>query len=172
MVLSGGAFSRRAKIEEMSAAARNLQSCLVHQFEVSLSSRDRLQLSIEVDAEGLIVSSKLSGTGCSEMLELLQSTRPQLSGQLSEVPLPSGAGHAAILMRELLLRAKGQWNFPYQEEELCHCRAISTRKVDDAIIGGCHSVDAVKRATSASTSCGTCRWDIESILKCRLAERS
>jgi bacterioferritin-associated ferredoxin len=150
------------------SAARAVQLNSVTEFEVSLSSRDRLHLSIDVNSEGEVVSAQLTGSGCSELLGMLAAVRPQLTGKLIDIPLPEGKTHSAIMMRELLLKAKGQWNFPYKEDELCHCRAVTTRKVDDAIIGGCQSVEAVKRATSASTSCGTCRWDIESILKYRL----
>jgi bacterioferritin-associated ferredoxin len=151
----------------MSAAAA-LKLKTLSEFEVSLSSRDRLRLALDVDENGTILSAQLTGSGCSELLSLLGTVRPLLKGKLADLQLPEGRSHSAILMRELLLKAKEQWNFPYKEEELCHCRAVSTRKVDDAIISGCHTVEAVKRATSASTSCGTCRWDIESILKYRL----
>lgn len=150
------------------SAARSLQLKTVSEYEVSLSSRDRLHLIVEIDADGEIVSAQLTGSGCSELLSLLARVRPQLRGKLIDLALPEGQSHSVMLMRELILRAKGQWDFPYKDEELCHCRAVAMRKVDDAIISGCHSVETVKRATSASTSCGTCRWDIEAILKYRL----
>lgn len=165
--LDAAASEAYAIIKKMSAAPQ-LTLKNISEFEVSLSSRDRLHLAIEVNDEGVITFAKLTGSGCTELLSLLATVRPLLKGRLDEVPLPKGTSHSAILMRELLLKAKDQWNFPYKEEELCHCRAVATRKVDDAIIGGCHSFEAVKRATSASTSCGTCRWDIEAILKYRL----
>ncbi len=141
------------------------------QIEVRLAFRDSVHLSLEVSEAGEILTSTLTGSGCTEFLKLMAEWRPRFKGQLAELPLPGGQTHSAILMRELILRAQGRWEFPYKDEELCHCRGVPAAVVDSAIIGGCHTVDQVKRATSASTSCGTCRWDIESILKYRLAEK-
>lgn len=135
--------------------------------EVALPLRDRVSLSLEVEG-GQIRSSRLHGVGCTEFLKLLRDWRPKLTGELDAVPLPPGESHAAILLRELILKAQGKWDFPYKEEELCHCRAVLTSVVDAAIVGGCKTSAAVSRETSASTSCGTCRPDVEAILKYRL----
>ena len=157
----------------MSSTARDLSKAsdpgagVTFETEVQLAARDRIRLRLVV-AEGEIREAKLSGIGCPEMLALITEWRPKLTGKLSDLPLPAGGGHAAILLRELLLRAQGKWAFPYKDEELCHCRSVPTKKVDDAIIGGLRSVDAISRATSAGTSCGTCRPDIEKILNYRL----
>lgn len=142
------------------------------EIEVSLVARDRLRLHVDVGSDGVIESATLTGSGCSELLRLIVEMRARLQGPLADVTLPEGTGHAAILMRELLLRAKGQWHFPFPEEELCHCRGIATQKVDEAIVSGCHDLDSIRRATSANTSCGTCRWDIDSILKYRLHQKT
>ena len=138
--------------------------------EVSIENRDRLSLKFRLDEDGVIRDAKLSGSGCSDLLKLIQAMRPQLRGPINSLPIPPGTNHAAILMRELLLKAKGEWKFPYGEDEVCHCRGVSTARVDQAIIGGCHSVEAVKKATSAGSSCGTCRMDVECIIKYRLQQ--
>lgn len=151
-------------------AARNIMSSPiveVSEVEVHLEGRDRLHLRLET-LEGEIIRASLKGSGCPELLKILAETRLTLKGRLSDVPLPRGSGHAALLVRELILKARGEWKFPYLEEELCHCRAVPTSKVDQAIVGGCHSVFAVARQTSAGTSCGNCRYDTESIIKYRL----
>ena len=83
-------------------------------------------------------------------------------------PLPTGNSHSEILLRELILKAKKEWNFPYEHVELCHCRAVLTSTVDQAIISGAHTPEKVSRLTSASTACGTCKPDVEQILKFRL----
>ena len=137
-------------------------------IEVSIENRDRLSLQFRLDENGEIADARLSGSGCSDLLVLMQAMRPQLRGAMKSLAIPPGTNHAAILMRELLLKAKGEWRFPYSDEEICHCRGISTARVDQAIIGGCHTVEAVKKATSAGSSCGTCRMDVESIIKYRL----
>lgn len=135
--------------------------------EARLDARDWIELTLQLDGDK-IVSASLRGRGCTDLLNLLALTRSTLTGSLKEVPLPKGDGHAAILMREVLLKARGEWKFPYEEEELCHCRAVPTSKVDQAIVGGCHSVFAVARQTSAGTSCGTCRPNTERIIAYRL----
>jgi bacterioferritin-associated ferredoxin len=134
---------------------------------VSLPGRDELTLDLDV-VKGEIAQARLSGRGCPEFLKLMQAWRPKLTGALADVPLPEGNTHSEILLREALLKARGEWDFPYKDEELCHCRAVATAKVDAAIVGGCHSVRAVARETSAGTSCGSCRPDTEAILDYRL----
>lgn len=147
-------------------------TCLVEpqsiELEVGCEGRDILRLHLQLGADGLIAASRLTGVGCPDLLKILQDYRPRLSGRLSDVAVPEGNGHASMLMRELVLRARGEWNFPYAEDELCHCRQVPTAKVDQAILSGCHSVAAVSKATSAGTSCGTCRADIERVLRYRL----
>ena len=135
--------------------------------EVSLPGRDRVSLSLQIH-DGNIVSGSLQGSGCPKLLKLMQAWRPKLAGDLSALEVPQGTDHSEILLREAVLKAKGEWQFPYEEEELCHCRAISTAKVDAAIVGGCHNVRSVARETSAGTSCGSCRPNTEAIIAWRL----
>jgi bacterioferritin-associated ferredoxin len=137
---------------------------------VSLEGRDDLSLALDV-VNGEISNARLTGRGCTEFLKLIQAWRPKLTGAVGTVEIPKGNSHAEILLREALLKAKGEWKFPYQEEELCHCRAIATSKVDAAIVGGCRSVRSIARETSAGTSCGSCRPDTESIINYRLQQK-
>ncbi|MES2963602.1 MAG: (2Fe-2S)-binding protein [Bdellovibrionota bacterium] len=136
-------------------------------IEVSLPARDRLTLELEVDRDE-VKRAQLVVVGCTEILKLAQEWRPKLKGPLAQIPLPEGTGHAVLMLREAILKARGEWKFPYTDEELCHCRAVATSKVDAAIVGGCHSMQAVAQETSAGTSCGTCRVDTDAIIKYRL----
>lgn len=138
-------------------------------FQVGSTGRDQLFLTLKTQ-EGKIIESKLTGVGCPELLKLLGEWRPKLQGDLQALSVPTGVGHAQMLFRELILRAKGEWLFPYKEDELCHCRAVPTQKVDEAVICGAHTVLSVSQRTSAGTSCGTCKPDIEQVLKYRLAK--
>lgn len=147
-------------------SAPKLQTQKVTQT-VSLQGRDEITLDLDV-VNGEIAHSRLTGRGCPEMLNLMQAWRPKFKGALSAVEIPKGNSHSEILLREAILKARGDWKFPYEEEELCHCRAIATSKVDAAIIGGCRSVRAIARETSAGTSCGSCRPDTEAIINYRL----
>lgn len=136
-------------------------------IKVAIDGQDELTLTYELDAQQSLISAKLSVIGCPQMMELVQKWRPLLKGAVAEVPLPTESHHAAILLRQLILQLQGKWNFPYTDYELCHCRAIPTKKVDDAIICGAKTVRDVSRKTSAGTACGTCRPDIEKVLKYR-----
>ncbi len=144
----------------------------VIEVEVSLRARDHLSLRLEVNDSKQILSSRLKGQGClaflKEMVGLRDYLRAHPNSLLQDIPIPSGTSHSAMLIRESILKVQGLWKLPYQEEEICHCRAVPTQKVDEAIVSGCHTVERIKRVTSASTSCGTCRPDIESLIRYRL----
>ncbi len=137
------------------------------ELSVALSGRDELHLALDV-VNGEIAAAKLTGCGCLEFLKLMEIWRPKLKGRLNEVEIPAGQSHSEMLLREALLKAKGAWVFPYADEELCHCRAVATSKVDSAVVGGCRTVRAIARETSAGTSCGSCRLDTEAIIDFRL----
>lgn len=144
--------------------------------------RDEVSVTIEFEGEqetNPIRSLKFSGSGCSSFLQALRSfetqvmalapTKRLLTGSPDFDRLISpGADHVAILIRELVLRARGSFALPYKDPELCHCRAVPTDVVDRAIISGCHTVQSVARMTSAGTSCGTCKPDTESLIAYRL----
>jgi bacterioferritin-associated ferredoxin len=129
---------------------------------------DEVSLTLELDSEERIASSALTGVGCRHFLNSLAELRAQLRGFLRSVPLPSGDDHVALLLKEVLLKARGEWAPPFTEDEICHCREVSTEKVSAAIVGGCHTASDVGRITSAGTSCGSCRPDIENLIAYRL----
>ena len=137
-----------------------------HNIEVKLSGRDELRLLVE-SQDGQILKAQLQGIGCLPFLRLLAQYRPQLKGSMEQLAAPVGSGHGEMMLREAILRLQGKWKLPYTEAELCHCRAVPTEKVDQAILGGFHTVESVGRETSAGTACGTCRPDIEALLKYR-----
>lgn len=131
-----------------------------------LDGRDTL----EIFDEGGVTRHRV--VGCEALLELVQALRARHGDDPVKWDLPSGDSHTELLVREFILRARGQWALPYGHDEICHCRMVQTRVVDQAIVAGAHSTDAVSRATSASTACGTCRPDVEKILRYRLAKSS
>ncbi len=50
------------------------------------------------------------------------------------------------------------------EPAICVCMGVGAGAIRAAITGGCHSVDAVGKATKAGTNCGSCRPEIGAIL--------
>ena len=138
--------------------------------EVGLRDRDRISLKIELESDK-IVNSVFEFRGCPRLLQRGQEFRRvlnQLIGQsIAKIVAPTEGDHVSVLIRELIHRLQGEWQPPYNEKELCHCRQVSLYAVDAAVISGAKAVQAVSRKTSAGTGCGTCRPDIKKILDYR-----
>lgn len=135
---------------------------------VSLSARDEVNLTAKLKEE-VLTEVKIRAIGCYPFLQRVDRLRQTLEGQrLDQIELPQENDHSSILIRELLLKMKEEWLFPYTETELCHCRVVSTEFVDRAVVNGAFSAEDVARATSAGTGCGTCRKDTEKIIQYRL----
>ena len=137
-------------------------------IKVELQGRDFVEL--DYNDQGELKSAQV--VGCRPFLEKLKSLRQAHGLHPRDWPLPQGQEHTDILIRELILKAKGQWNFPYAHAELCHCRTIPTQVVDQAIIAGAHLPELVSAQTTASTACGTCRPNVEEIIQYRLQNKS
>lgn len=129
---------------------------------------DELCLDLRLDGQNHITSFSLKVVGGPELLALADQWRSHFNGSVENIPLPEGQSPAVLLVRELILKAQSKWAYPFAEAELCHCRAIPTERVDQAIVYGAHRPEVVSRRTSASTACGTCRPDVQSILNFRL----
>lgn len=111
---------------------------------------------------------QLTFIGCESLSNLVLENK-KLHGQDPHLwPLPVGLSHSELLLREFLLKLKNQWVPVYAHEELCHCRKVSAQEVEQAILCGAHTSEAVSRWTGASTACGTCRPEVEKILQERL----
>lgn len=132
-------------------------------FSVELDGRDR----IEVRFEGS--SPRVQFRGCSELMNLMQSMRKNFGVDIQQWPVPKGSSHSEILLRELVLKLRGEWDYPYKEDEVCHCRHVSCQTIDQAIVAGAHNTDTVSRQTSASTNCGTCRPEVQKMIDYRLS---
>ncbi|MFN8789841.1 MAG: (2Fe-2S)-binding protein [Bdellovibrionales bacterium] len=129
---------------------------------VEIAGRDRLEV-LSLDPFRMKV------IGCTALVHKLQELRETSGVNPAKWALPSGSDHVSLLIQELILKLQGKWQHPYQHEEVCHCRNVSLETVEQAIINGAHTPEMVSRWTSASTACGTCRPDVEKILKYRLS---
>jgi bacterioferritin-associated ferredoxin len=143
--------------------------------EVKWVGREEVTLDVTFDAAEEIHEARITCLGGPELLSLVTEYRskhlsPGQHLKLKELPLPQGRRPAVLCLREAILKIRGEWDFPYKEEELCHCRAVLTAVVDQAICAGAHAARKVSEVTSASTACGTCRPDVEAILKFRLGD--
>ncbi|MBX3018486.1 MAG: (2Fe-2S)-binding protein [Bdellovibrionaceae bacterium] len=109
---------------------------------------------------------RLKAVGCARLLAEVRALAA-ISNDPSTWALPETTDHVGLLLREFILKTQGAWAYPYADEELCHCRNVPTAVVDRAIMNGAHTGPQVSRLTNASTSCGTCRPDVECIIKYR-----
>lgn len=130
--------------------------------EVKVDGRDQIKL------ETLNDQNKVSFIGCFEFTQLVKNYRAKFGNDVFKWPVPSGTTHSEIVIREFIMKLKGTWDYPYKDEELCHCRHVSTKTVDQAIINGAHTHELASRWTGCSTACGTCKPDVEKIIKYRV----
>ena len=135
-------------------------------IKVGILGRDQAVIRFERSGD-VIDSYSMEVVGCYDFLKKVSELKGALSKPLSSIDIPQGTDHSSMLIRELVLKLQGRWEFPYQDKELCHCRVIETEKVDQAILGGALQVASVSRKTSAGTGCGTCRKDISNIISYR-----
>tara|TARA_B100001248_G_C27396310_1_gene465832 strand:+ start:106 stop:504 length:399 start_codon:yes stop_codon:yes gene_type:complete len=121
-------------------------------------------IDIEKDEQGI----SLSASGCHPLEEAVSRIGKVPYHQVDQVIQGLGHEHQDILIKEALLKATDNWQFPYTEEELCHCRMIPAKVVDEAIIGGLHTAQEVGRFCSAGITCGNCGPDVQAIIDYRL----
>ena len=131
-------------------------------FSVDLDGRDHIEVNMDGSAP------RVQFRGCTELMGLMQSMRKSFGIDIKQWPIPSGTGHSEILLRELILKLRGEWAFPYKEAEVCHCRGVSCHTIDQAIVAGAHNTATVSRQTNASTNCGTCRPEVQKMIDYRL----
>ncbi len=70
-----------------------------------------------------------------------------------------------VLLNEFILKCQNNYKIPYEHEELCHCRMVQTEKVLNVIKQGVFLTSEISRLTMAGTGCGSCKKDIEEIIK-------
>lgn len=140
--------------------------------QVKFSSRDEIEMCLSLSGQK-IIRAEIKSVACPECLVEIKKLKENLkahANDFSQMPLPKGSHHSAVLIRELIMKSRNQWNFPYKELELCHCRQIATEIVDAAIIGGVHLVSEIGEKTMAGTACGTCRPVSQMLIDYRLGD--
>ena len=135
-------------------------------IRIELPGQDLIEAQLDEEGHWIVKS-----IGCSALQTLVKNLTSELGQgkKPQDCVMPHGNDHSSILVRELILRMRGDFKFPLEQEELCHCRAITTQAVDRAIIAGAHDISTVRRWTSANTACGTCMPEVETLLEFRLA---
>lgn len=137
-------------------------------IKVEFKGRDEILIEIP-DSQGLdLAKARIKAIGCNQLLSLLRKYQVQFGLDLRLWPYPEVQGHAEMLLLEALKKMRGEWQYPYSHQELCHCRRVDLVLVDECILSGAQSVPEVCRLTGAGTACGTCQPEIEKIISYRL----
>lgn len=134
-------------------------------YTVEMPGRDRIEVVVDSSKAN---PPQVRFRGCTEMMDLMQMMRKSFGVDPRAWPIPEGTSHAEMLLRELVLKLRGEWSLAVKDKEICHCRKVSAETIDQAILAGAHSSQVVSRQTSASTACGTCRPDVEKMIEHRL----
>lgn len=129
---------------------------------INIPGRDFIQIEKRDDKTHVVFRA------CHEFTALMNLFKKNFGVDISTWPIPKGNNHSEILIREMILKLQGKWDYPYKDEELCHCRHVSTQTIDEAILNGAHSSELVSLWTGSSTACGTCKPDVEKIINYRI----
>lgn len=130
--------------------------------------RESLKLELEMNGDS-ITDVKMKARGCLSFLLFSQKMKASLKGPAQNLDLPHGHSHSELIWKEMIQRIQNQWKDPINHKELCHCRQVDADVVDRAVVYGAHTVEDIRKRTSANTGCATCLPDVQKVLKNRLA---
>ncbi len=136
-------------------------------FQWTEDGREQLEITLEIE-DSAITHVDMKCVGCLPFLEMSQSMKTKLNGSIADLTAPTGTDHASMIWRQIISEIQEEWQLPVPQEELCHCRKVSTQRVDRAVVFGAHTIDEVRKRTSANTGCGTCKDDLMQIINHRL----
>ena len=138
-------------------------------MEIHWQSEGRNEVWLRLDRDDEAINAvEMKAIGDLDFLHRCQDMKAQLLGPIGELPTLEGTDMATLIWLEILGRIKKEWTLPVEHDELCHCRQVSTRKVDEAVVFGAHTLSEIRRQTSANTGCGTCLGDIKKLVQHRL----
>lgn len=101
--------------------------------------------------------------GCQQLRSHLEKLIAQQGMDIKNWVI-EGRSHAELLIKKILFQIKNTPH-PYQEAEVCHCRSVPLETIEEAIINGSHTIQSIRRVTTANTACGSCQHDVEAILR-------
>ncbi len=128
---------------------------------VEFKGRDRLEITS-------LSPFKMKIIGCEKLHKKLAELKKSEGSDIAKWKLQNEKDHVSLIINEVILKLQNKWPHPYTHEEVCHCRVVSLETVEQAILNGADTPEMVSKWTMASTACGTCRPDVEKILKFRL----
>jgi nitrite reductase (NADH) large subunit len=61
---------------------------------------------------------------------------------------------------ELLCDGESRASSEAVDVEVCNCKSVGRKRLEEAVAGGCDSVEGLGRVTGAGTGCGSCRGEL------------
>ena len=143
-------------------------------IRVEIKDREWLEYKFALDPLGRFVQNvEFKAQGCIDLLHAVEKAAREFKGKALETLEWSDVHtHWGQMICEALSRLKGTYELPYKDPEICHCRNIPTSVVEQAIVLGAQTPEKVRAWTNASSSCGTCRSDVEALIKFRVAHKA
>jgi bacterioferritin-associated ferredoxin len=136
-------------------------------YSVKIEGGDEITVNVQLDGSR-IQSHVWNVVGSLDLLRSARDVRHQFPDTLSEITLPEGKTAAVLLLRELLAKIKGDWIAGDDDPEICHCRKVSQAHIERAIVLGAHTIEKIRKRTSANTGCGACMPDVEDLILKRI----
>lgn len=133
-------------------------------FQAAIIGGDYVEVDADIENQQ-ITKTQWKIVGREELYHAVQVLQPQIKGDLKKLPVPNGKTPEQLLLRQLILKMRGEWGDEPSDPELCHCRKIPQSHVERAIILGAHTIEKVRQRSSANTGCGTCMPEVEALLQ-------
>lgn len=135
----------------------------------SLKTNSQDKIHVEVEGQDQLswsesLPSPFQHRCCYALTQLIEKYQQMHGVKPAQWPLPEGNSHSEILLRLFLKKLQGSYSSPYEHDEVCHCRSVSTKVIEKAIVNGAHNLETIAAWTTAGTACGTCRVDSQKIL--------
>ena len=137
---------------------------MTQHFSASLVGGDSVEATITIQNETLHkIQWKIVGRLA--LYAAVEKLNAQMLVHRTKLPIPQEKTPEMLLLRELILKIRGEWGDAPSDPELCHCRKIPQTHVERAIILGAHTIEKVRARSSANTSCGTCLPEVDALFK-------
>lgn len=147
----------------------------VMEARVEIPQRCWIKVQLQMDEYKNIQKVNWNAQGSFELIreseKFFESMNQKNLNQLEVVFPPTGPKTHHLLFQRLLDKLKGEFKETDQGLEICHCRKISQGEIEKAILLGAHTADKVKKWTTASSGCGTCRPEVEGIIAVCLSQK-
>lgn len=137
-------------------------------YSVKIEGGDEIHVVLEVEGS-TVRQHTWHVIGGLALIEAAQKLKKSFPICIDQLELPQGSDAASLLVKELILKIKNQWNAGDDDPEVCHCRKISQRSIERAIVLGAHTLEKVRKRTSANTGCGACMPDVLELISKRVS---